>query len=169
MANSTGSQEPEGDTAASAQPQDDLFQRTFFRIENAAAMLRTALPSMLAAEIDFRTLRRAQRSYVDDELRHLQSDMVFSARMLGRLAYFYVLIEERREAQPSVRERLFIYMRRLWDDLVREQPDRQEMPLRASFDRSHSLSTSHVPDAPSQGHARCRADARIDRSGRDPV
>jgi hypothetical protein len=62
----------------------DLFVRfTFGQPERAAAELRVALPAEVVAQVDWDSLRQEPGSVVDEELRETESDLLFSARLLG--------------------------------------------------------------------------------------
>ena len=57
---------------------DRLFKQTFGRVESAAAFFEAYLPAELAAAIDWQTLTPAAGSFVDETLRHQESDLLFS-------------------------------------------------------------------------------------------
>ena len=113
---------------ASHQPHDALFKWAFSQREHAAGLLKAALPPALIAAVDFSTLRMEKGSYVDRALRSRHSDLVLSARLFGRPIYFYALFEQQRDVEPLMVFRMGLYMMRLWEDLVRNQPEMKALP-----------------------------------------
>jgi hypothetical protein len=109
-------------------PHDALFMFAFSQREHAAGLLKAALPAALARAVDFRTLRQEKGSFVDRALRSRYSDLVLSARLRGQRIYFYVLLEHQRAVEPLMVLRMGIYMIRLWEQLVRDQPTRKVLP-----------------------------------------
>jgi hypothetical protein len=110
------------------QPHDALFKWTFSQREHAVGLLKAALPPALARAVDFSTLQLEKGSFVDQALRSRHSDLVLSARLLGQPIYFYALIEQQRDVEPLMVFRMGLYMMRLWEQLVRDQPRRTELP-----------------------------------------
>lgn len=58
------------------QPHDALFRFVFADVDHAGPLLRSALPSALAAAIDWRTLQRLPEPQVDDRQRTQTLDLV---------------------------------------------------------------------------------------------
>ena len=113
---------------ASPQPHDALFRFAFTQREHAAGLLHAALPEAVAREVDFRTLRVERGSFVSPALRSRYSDLVLSARMSGQRTYFYVLIEQQRNVERLMVLRMGSCMMRLWEDLVRDEPTKKDVP-----------------------------------------
>jgi predicted transposase YdaD len=112
----------------SPQPHDALFRFAFTQREHAAGLLKAVLPEALVRAVDFRTLRVEKGSFVDRALRSRHTDLVLSARLRGRPVYFYVLIEQQRDVEALMVFRMGIYMMRLWEHLVRDDPTIKELP-----------------------------------------
>ncbi|TKD12348.1 Rpn family recombination-promoting nuclease/putative transposase [Polyangium fumosum] len=111
-----------------SQPHDALFKWAFSQREHAVGLLRAALPKELADGIDWGTLRLEQGSFVDRALRHRHGDLVFSARIRGKKVYFHALVEQQRDVDPLMVFRMGVYMFRLWEQLVRDEPKLKELP-----------------------------------------
>ncbi|MDC0741492.1 Rpn family recombination-promoting nuclease/putative transposase [Polyangium mundeleinium] len=111
-----------------SQPHDALFKWAFSQREHAVGLLRAALPRELADVIDWGTLRLEQGSFVDRALRHRHGDLVFSARIRGKTVYFHALVEQQRDVDPLMVFRMGVYMFRLWEQLVRDEPALKELP-----------------------------------------
>ena len=70
-------------------PHDSLFKATFSQIEHAAGLLGLVLPPELVRHIDFTTLTVRPGSFVDEALKERFSDILFSAMVSERPAFFY--------------------------------------------------------------------------------
>jgi hypothetical protein len=111
-----------------AQPHDALFRWTFSQHRHAVGLLKAALPTKLAAATTWSTLRLESGSHVNRALRGRHSDLVFSAKMLGKTVFFYVLIEHQRHVEPLMVFRMGVYMMRRWEHFVRDHPGTKELP-----------------------------------------
>ena len=63
------------------QPHDALFRLVFGDPDNTASELRSVLPPRLAARIDLANLRPQPGTFVDPELRHRHTDLLFRTRV----------------------------------------------------------------------------------------
>ena len=102
-------QEPNG------QPHDALFRLVFSDPDNAASELRSVLPPRLAAHIDLANLQPQPGTFVDPELRHLHTDLLFRTTAGDRNAYLYLLVEHQRTSDPLMALRMMIYQTRIWE------------------------------------------------------
>ncbi|WP_437682514.1 Rpn family recombination-promoting nuclease/putative transposase [Sorangium sp. So ce131] len=109
-------------------PHDALFKWTFSQREHAVGLLKAALPPSVVAAVRWGTLRVEQGSFVDRALRSRHGDLVLSARMGKGRVYFYTLVEQQREVEPLMVFRMGLYMMRLWEQLVRDQPEQKQLP-----------------------------------------
>jgi predicted transposase YdaD len=99
-------------------PHDRLFKQTFGRVESAAAFFKAYLPAELAAAIDWQTLTPAVGSFVDETLRHQESDLLFSVQLYGRVLQLYCLFEHQSTVNRQMPFRLLKYMVRIWEQSV---------------------------------------------------
>ncbi|WP_437580930.1 Rpn family recombination-promoting nuclease/putative transposase [Sorangium sp. So ce887] len=113
---------------ALSSPHDALFQWTFSQREHAVGLLKAALPSSLAAAVRWSTLRVEKGSFVDRALRSRHSDLVLSARIGEGRVYFYVIVEQQRDVEALMVFRMGLYMMRLWEQIVRDQPGLKKLP-----------------------------------------
>ena len=109
-------------------PHDALFKWSFSQREHAIGLLKAALPEAVVKAVRWSTLRVEKGSFVDPALRSRHSDLVLSARMGAGRVYFYILIEQQREVEALMVFRMGVYMMRLWEQLVRDQPGLQRLP-----------------------------------------
>jgi len=110
------------------QPHDKLFAIGFGDPENAAGLLRTQLPSEVAAKIDWTSLKAESGTFVDPEFRKSQSDLLFSANYADRTCLLYVLFEHQTQEDPLIALRLLRYMVNIWWNFVRDHPG-QSLPV----------------------------------------
>ena len=111
-------------------PHDALFKWTFSQREHAVGLLKATLPAPVVAAVRWGTLRVEKSSFVDPALRSRHSDLVFSARMgegEGRI-YFYTFVEHQRDVEALMVLRMSVYMHRLWEQIVRDQPGLAMVP-----------------------------------------
>lgn len=114
--------------AKEAQPHDAIVKWTFSQREHAIGLLKAALPPDLVRAVDWGSLRVEKDSFVDRSLRGRYSDVVLSARMGEGRIYFYALIEHQRKVDPLMVFRVLVYMVRLWERLVRDNPRLKALP-----------------------------------------
>ena len=81
------------------------FKLSFGQPEAAAELVRHYLPTEVVAHIDLTSLERRAGSFVDEELRGQQGDLLFRARLReGGEAQIYLLLEHK-----SYRDRLVAF------------------------------------------------------------
>jgi predicted transposase/invertase (TIGR01784 family) len=107
-----------------ATPHDALFKAVFSQPEHAAGELRHLLPPTFAERIDWPTLALVSGAYVDEDLRHSHSDLLFSARCEGASVLLYLLFEHQSTHDPLMAYRLLRYMVRIWEAVLAEDPAR---------------------------------------------
>jgi hypothetical protein len=109
----------------------DLFVRfTFDHPERAAAELCVALPPHVVAQVDWSTLRRVPGSVVDVELRETETDLLFSARLVGgRPVLFYVLLEHQSSVNRWMALRMLRYVVRQLEHWRQAHPGSTLLPV----------------------------------------
>ncbi|MCZ7678650.1 MAG: Rpn family recombination-promoting nuclease/putative transposase [Sandaracinaceae bacterium] len=101
-------------------PHDTLFRHAFGQAQNAAGLLKALLPAGLVATVDWETLAQREGNHVDEHLRELESDLVFSARVAGRETLFYFLVEHQSSPDRFMALRLWQYVNRVWEKWRRD-------------------------------------------------
>lgn len=105
------------------QPHDKLFKGTFGNIPEAVGLLRNHLPKWLSTQLDFAQTQRVPHSFIDERLKHKESDLLFSIPLLsGTRILIYVLIEHQSSEDPKISLRLLTYMTRAWETFINENP-----------------------------------------------
>jgi predicted transposase YdaD len=102
------------------QPHDKLFKATFSDPRNAAAFLRHHLGGPLPALVDWDSLALQSGSFIDPQMAGSEADLLFSAKISGSDALFYILWEHQRSEAPLMGLRLLSYMVRIWKRHARE-------------------------------------------------
>ncbi|MCC6666176.1 MAG: Rpn family recombination-promoting nuclease/putative transposase, partial [Polyangiaceae bacterium] len=111
------------------QPHDRLFRAVFSEPEHAEGLLRVALPSALAQQIDWTTLRPLRAGLVDSALQARYADVLFSVQLAGRPAILHLLVEHQSKPDRLMPLRLLGYMLRIWERLLGSKS--AELPLPA--------------------------------------
>ena len=107
------------------QPHDSLFRKVFSEPAEAAGLLRTSVPPWLAGTLDWSSLTLMNASYVDDDLRTSESDLLYAVEQrpgdaepgeARRSLRLYLLFEHQSTPDRLMRFRLLKYCCRIWDD-----------------------------------------------------
>ena len=102
------------------QPHDKLFRATFSNPVNAAAFLRHHLGGPLPALVEWDSIALQSGSFIDPQMAGSEADLLFSAKIGGSDALFYILWEHQRSEAPLMGLRLLSYMVRIWKKQARE-------------------------------------------------
>ena len=99
-------------------PHDMLFKAIFSDPTEAAAFLQEHLPAKLSAQLDWSTLQLEEGSYVDEALRHSESDLLFSITHMGlqENISLYLLFDHQSSPDKWMAFRLLKYRCRIWDE-----------------------------------------------------
>lgn len=99
------------------QPHDKLFRSVFSDPAEAAVLLRDVLPAPLRRDIRWNTLSLLPGSFLDDQLRATESDLLFEVFHAGlpEPIRLYVLLEHQSSPDRWMAFRLLKYCCRIWD------------------------------------------------------
>ena len=111
------------------QPHDRIFRAVFSNADEAAGLLQTALPSAIRDHFDWTTLTPLDGSFVDDEMRGSQSDLLYQIEHIetGQPISMYLLFEHQSSPDPWMRFRLLKYCCRIWETDHRHDPESSEL------------------------------------------
>ena len=111
------------------QPHDRLFRAVFSDAGEAASLLQTALPDTVRDSFDWRTLTLVEGTFIDEDLRESQSDLLYEVQHTGggQPMSMYLLFEHQSSPDPWIRLRLLRYCCRIWEDDLRSDADRHEL------------------------------------------
>ena len=102
-------------------PHDKYFREVFSKKENTIDLLRNALPDKIFSEIDFDNFAYSNKSYVDEDLKDVESDLVVKTRLGNEDCYFYILFEHKSYSDKYSFFQLFKYMFKIWDAEVKDK------------------------------------------------
>ena len=111
------------------QPHDRLFRAVFSDADEAASLLRTALPDTIRESFEWTTLTLVEGTFVDEELHESQSDLLYRVRhtATGQAVSMYLLFEHQSSPDRWLRLRLLRYCCRIWEAERRDGPERREL------------------------------------------
>jgi predicted transposase/invertase (TIGR01784 family) len=104
-------------------PHDALFKAAFGQPDLARSELELLLPVEVRVHLDLATLEVCPGSFVDEELRHTHTDLLYRMRTrCGGDALVYVLMEHQSTFDARMPLRLLRYMVRVWEQWERDHP-----------------------------------------------
>lgn len=122
------------------QPHDALIRYTFAETENAASLLQAHLPAEIAAAIQWESLELQSGSFLDEELRRTETDLLFAAQFAESGAdetmLLYLLFEHQSTVDRQMPLRLWRYLGRIYE---------REFTPEAGFPPVLAIIFSHAP------------------------
>ena len=111
------------------QPHDKLFRAVFSDAREAADLLRASLPDTLRNRFDWTTLTLVDGTFLDDDLRESQSDLLYRVEHVetGQPVSLYLLFEHQSSPDRWMRFRLLKYCCRIWEADFRDDPELSEL------------------------------------------
>jgi len=100
---------------------DASYKELFSHPEMVADLLVGFVPEPLVQEVDFTTLEKVGGSYVSDDLRTREDDLVWRVRLREGWLYVYLLLEFQASVEPYMAVRLMTYVGLLYQDLIRQR------------------------------------------------
>jgi predicted transposase/invertase (TIGR01784 family) len=93
-----------------------LFSHREFLID----LLGAFVPEPWVGALDFSTLEKVSNSYVTDDLRSREDDIVWRVRFGSRWLYVYILLEFQSSIDRYMAVRMLSYVGLLYQDLIRQ-------------------------------------------------
>lgn len=94
-------------------------KRLFSHPEMMADLITGFVKEPWVAEIDFSTLERFNASFVSDDFRNRESDVIWRVEFRGRKLYVYLLLEFQSTVDRFMALRMVVYVGLLYQDLIR--------------------------------------------------
>lgn len=110
-------------------PHDKLFRASMQYPEVAREFLELNLPESIKKGLDFSTIVTCPNSFIDEELKLLQSDVLLKALVFGEEAYLYILAEHQSKPDHLMPLRLMKYMTKIWDFHCKQSGTKKSLPL----------------------------------------
>jgi hypothetical protein len=98
---------------------DNAYKNIFSHPQVVADLLTGFVAQDWVHAVDLTTLDKCNGSYVSDDLRDRQDDLVWRVRRGDEVAYVYLLLEFQSSADPWMALRLMVYMGLLYQDLIK--------------------------------------------------
>ena len=111
-----------------AHPHDRLVKHAFSNIYVAKEFFQRHLPQEIQRNIDLSTLQLCNSTYVDEELKMSQADVLYKASIAGEVGYLYTLLEHQSTPDPLMPFRLLKYTVNIWQDYLNQTKTKQ-LPL----------------------------------------
>jgi hypothetical protein len=100
---------------------DHSYKLLFSHPEMVSDLLRGFVHEDWVAQVDFATLERFSGSYVSDDLREREDDIIWRVRWGPDWLYVYLLMEFQSQPDPWMALRILVYVGLLYQDLVKSQ------------------------------------------------
>ena len=112
---------------------DSGYKLLFSHAQVVEDLLRGFVPEDWVAELDFTTLEKVSGSYVSDDLRDREDDIIWRVRRQGQWLYVYVLLEFQSRVDPWMALRVMVYTGLLYQDLIKTGEVRRGQKLPPVF------------------------------------
>ncbi len=109
-------------------PHDKLAKTVLSQLEHARSELSCILPTAIVEKVDWDTLTLVSSEFVDPELAHMQSDLLYTARIGGQPACIYLLMEHMSTVERTMALRLLRYMTQIWERFEHDDP-KKPLPM----------------------------------------
>ena len=100
---------------------DNGYKLLFSHAETVADFLRGFVKEDWVQELDLSTLERVDGTYVSDDLRSRESDVVWRVSWRGDPLYVYLLLEFQSTVDQYMAVRVMTYLGLLYQDLIRQR------------------------------------------------
>jgi predicted transposase/invertase (TIGR01784 family) len=91
------------------QPHDGFFKNCLANLTVAKDLLKAHLSTDITQRIQWDSLRLSNKSYTDEKLAQLHSDVVYTCQIDKKNAYIYILIEQQTTPDPLLPLRFLQY------------------------------------------------------------
>ncbi len=106
---------------------DSAYKQLFSHPEMVTDLLRGYVEEEWVAQLDFTTLEQVASSFVSDDYREREDDIIWRVRWSERWLYLYLLIEFQSTVDRFMAVRLMVYVGLLYQDLIQAgRPARNE-------------------------------------------
>jgi predicted transposase/invertase (TIGR01784 family) len=104
-------------------PHDASFQDIFSDIEKAEELIKISLPVEIIKNLNWKKLRYEKNTFVDENLKNYQSDMIFSIKTKNNQSMKrYVLFEHKSYRDKNIHIQLLSYLSRIYSKMEKITP-----------------------------------------------
>jgi len=104
------------------QAQDKLFKQSMSDLRVAKDFFEAHLPDKLKKAISFDSLRLKKTSFIDENYKSTEADVLYSVKFDGGLGYLYLLCEQQSSPEPMMAFRLLVYIVRIMEQHRKAYP-----------------------------------------------
>ena len=119
---------PNSPPPAADHDHDHGYKLLFGHAEMVRDLLVGFVDEPWVKELRFDTLQRVSASYVSDDLRDREGDLVWRVRFQDRWLYLYLLVEFQSKVDRTMAVRMMGYVSLLYQDLIRQGPQAWQPP-----------------------------------------
>ncbi|MDX2111657.1 MAG: Rpn family recombination-promoting nuclease/putative transposase [Verrucomicrobiota bacterium] len=110
------------------QPHDKFFRTNYRNIATVTEFFKNYLPPALVEAIDWTTLKLVPSSFISNELKASESDLLYSVQFQGQEIFLYILFEHQSVEDPWMPFRLLVYMVHAWGVFRKNNPEATKLP-----------------------------------------
>ncbi len=110
------------------QPHDKFIRLSLGQLHVAQEFFTEHLPPTVLKKMNLATLKLENRSFIDENYKGTEADVVYSVKVDGAEAYLYVLCEHQSTVDHWIAFRLWVYMIRLMEMHIKQNPG-EPLPL----------------------------------------
>lgn len=123
----TGAPEPQASSGGATHAHDRYFRAGLQGRAEQEALVGALFPELMPL-LDGEGFEAVDGTFVDEELRQRQTDVVLRTRLAGRDVLVYVLVEHQRTVDPLMAVRMMRYQARIWDRHLARHPGSTRVP-----------------------------------------
>ncbi|MDX2110919.1 MAG: Rpn family recombination-promoting nuclease/putative transposase [Verrucomicrobiota bacterium] len=110
------------------QPHDKFFKSSYRDIPTVIEFFKNYLPRALVEGIDWTTLELMPSSFISNELKASEGDLLYSVQFKGQKILLYLLFEHQSEEDQWMPFRLLLYMVHAWNIFRKNNPQARKLP-----------------------------------------
>jgi len=110
-------------------PHDKLFKASLQHQEVAREFLEMCLPDDIKKDVDLSATTYCNTTFIDEQLKMSQSDVLFKTNVCGQESYIYILCEHQSTIDKIMPFRLMKYMVNVWDFHIQQCVKKNPLPL----------------------------------------
>ncbi|MEZ4435060.1 MAG: Rpn family recombination-promoting nuclease/putative transposase [bacterium] len=114
--------------AMSTHTHDAYFKASFSDPGVAADAIRRLLDPALADAIDWDHIEHIPTDFISDDLQNHRADLILRVTLRGEPAFLFILYEHQSSVDPMMPFRVVVYMVRLWQGHLRDNPGARHLP-----------------------------------------